>query len=143
MKYDPELARSCLARAGFPGGRGLPKVAVLFNTSEDHRRIAEAIQQMWKRELGIQVELANQEWGSYLQATTQLQYDVARRSWIGDDLDPTTFLGLMRTGDGNNRTGWAIRATTRCCAPPPPSSTPRGACARSPPPSRCCSTSAR
>ena len=107
MKYDPERARACLARAGFPGGKGLPKVALLFNTSEDHRRIAEAVQQMWKRELGIQVELANQEWGSYLQATTQLQYDVARRSWIGDYLDPTTFLGLMRTGDGNNRTGWS------------------------------------
>ena len=107
MKYDPERARACLARAGFPGGKGFPKVAVLFNTSEDHRRIAEAVQQMWKRELGIHVELANQEWGSYLQATTQLQYDVARRSWIGDYLDPTTFLGLMRTGDGNNRTGWS------------------------------------
>ena len=62
---------------------------------------------MWKRELGIDVELSNQEWGSYLQATTSLQYDVARRSWIGDYLDPTTFLGLGITGDGNNRTGWS------------------------------------
>jgi oligopeptide transport system substrate-binding protein len=79
----------------------------MFNTSEDHRRIAEAIQQMWKRELHIDVELSNQEWGSYLQATTQLQYDVARRSWIGDYLDPNTFLSCMLSGDGNNRTGWS------------------------------------
>ena len=107
MKYDPARARECLARAGYPGGRGFPRMAILFNTSEDHRRIAEAVQAMWKRELGIRVELANQEWGSYLQATTELQYDVARRSWIGDYLDPTTFLGLMRTGDGNNRTGFS------------------------------------
>lgn len=107
LVYDPARARACLARAGFPGGRGFPKLAILFNTSEDHRRIAEALQAMWKRELGIDVELSNQEWGSYLQATTSLQYDVARRSWIGDYLDPTTFLGLGTTGDGNNRTGWS------------------------------------
>jgi ABC-type oligopeptide transport system substrate-binding subunit len=105
--FDPERARECLARAGYPGGKGLPKIALLFNTSEDHRRIAEAVQSMWKRHLGIDVELSNQEWGSYLQATVTLQYDVARRSWIGDYLDPNTFLGMMRGGDGNNRTGWA------------------------------------
>lgn len=107
LTYDPAKARECLAKAGFPGGKGMRKIAVLFNTSEDHRRIAEAIQEMWKRELGIDVELANQEWGSYLQATTSLQYDVARRSWIGDYLDPNTFLSIMVTGDGNNRTGWS------------------------------------
>src|SRR5205823_7396931 len=48
----------------------------------------------------------NQEWGSYLQSTVSLKYDVARRSWIGDYLDPNTFLGLMTSHDGNNRTGW-------------------------------------
>jgi oligopeptide transport system substrate-binding protein len=107
VKFDPVKARDCLARAGYPDGRGCPKIAIMFNTSEDHRRIAEAIQQMWKRELHIDVELSNQEWGSYLQATTQKQYDVARRSWIGDYLDPTSFLGCMMTGDGNNRSGWS------------------------------------
>jgi ABC-type oligopeptide transport system substrate-binding subunit len=105
--YDPEYARECLAKAGYPGGKGFPKVSILFNTSEDHRRIAEAVQAMWKRDLGIDVELSNQEWGSYLQATTGLQYDVARRSWIGDYLDPNTFLNMMVTGDGNNRTGFS------------------------------------
>jgi oligopeptide transport system substrate-binding protein len=62
---------------------------------------------MWKRELHIDVELSNQEWGSYLQATIALQYDVARRSWIGDYLDPNTFLSCWATADGNNRTGWS------------------------------------
>jgi ABC-type oligopeptide transport system substrate-binding subunit len=104
--HDPEKARACLAKAGYPGGRGFPKISILFNTSEDHRRIAEAVQAMWKRTLGIEVELSNQEWGSYLQSTVSLDYDVARRSWIGDYLDPNTFLGLMRGDDGNNRTGW-------------------------------------
>ncbi len=107
ITFDPEKARDCLRRAGYADGSAKPKISILFNTSEDHRRVAEAIQAMWKRELGIDVELTNQEWASYLQATTTLQYQVARRSWIGDYLDPTTFLGLMVTGDGNNRTGWS------------------------------------
>src|SRR5262249_57770006 len=100
-------ARACLARAGFPGGKGFPRVSILFNTSEDHRRIGEAIQAMWKRELGINVELTNQEWGSYMQSTVSLHYDVARRTWTGDYLDPNTFLQLLVSGDGNNRTGFS------------------------------------
>ncbi len=107
VRFDPEQARACLVRAGYPGGKGFPRISLLFNTSEDHRRIAEAVQQMWKRVLEIDVELSNQEWGSYLQATTSLHYQVARRSWIGDYLDPNTFLACMITGDGNNRTGWS------------------------------------
>lgn len=107
IPFDPGKARACLTRAGYPGGKGFPKISILFNTSENHRRIAEALQAMWKRELGIDIELSNQEWGSYLQATTSLQYDVARRSWIGDYLDPTTFLGIGISADGNNRTGWS------------------------------------
>jgi len=106
LRYDPVRAREHLARAGYPGGRGFPKISILINTSEDHRRIAEAVQAMWKRELGIPVEVLNQEWGSYLKSTSALQYDVARRSWIGDYLDPNTFLSCYLTGDGNNRTGW-------------------------------------
>ena len=107
VRYDPERARRALARAGYPGGRGFPRVSILFNTSEDHRRIAEAIQAMWKRDLGIDVELSNQEWGSYLQATSTLHYQIARRSWIGDYLDPNTFLQMLTSGDGNNRSGWS------------------------------------
>jgi ABC-type oligopeptide transport system substrate-binding subunit len=105
--YDPARAREYLAKAGYPGGKGFPKISILINTSEDHRRIAEAIQSMWKRELGISVAIQNEEWGSYLQTMTALQYDVGRRSWLGDYLDPNTFLSCYVTGDGNNRTGWS------------------------------------
>jgi len=107
VTFDPEKARACLARAGYPGGKGFPKLEILFNTSEDHRRIAEAIQAMWRKELHIDVTLTNQEWASYLKATTGLQYDVARRNWIGDYLDPNSFLACFVSGDGNNRTGWS------------------------------------
>lgn len=107
LKYDPAYARECLAKAGYPGGKGFPKIEILFNTSEDHRRIAEALQAMWKRDLGIPVALSNQEWASYLAATNAREYDVARRSWIGDFRDPMTFLDLWVSGSGNNRTGWS------------------------------------
>ncbi len=107
LAYDPVKARECLAKAGYPGGKGFPKFEILFNTSEDHRRIAEAIQAIWKKELHIPVTLSNQEWASYLSATTTKQYDVARRSWIGDYVDPNTFLDLWQSGSGNNRTGWS------------------------------------
>jgi oligopeptide transport system substrate-binding protein len=109
LRYDPAYARECLARAGYPGGKGFPRIELLFNTSEDHRRIAEAIQAMWKRDLNIPVGLANQEWASYLAATTARQYDVARRSWIGDFRDPMTFLDMWVTDGGNNRTNWSNR----------------------------------
>jgi oligopeptide transport system substrate-binding protein len=107
VRFDPAAARALLAAAGYPAGRGFPAVELLFNTSQDHRKIAEAIQEMWRQHLGIEVQLANQEWGSYMQNTTRLQYQVARRSWIADYLDPNTFLFMLRSGDGNNRTGWS------------------------------------
>jgi oligopeptide transport system substrate-binding protein len=62
---------------------------------------------MWKNHLGIDVQLQNQEWASYLRTTMDLGYQVARRSWIGDYLDPNTFLEILRRDSGNNRTGWA------------------------------------
>ncbi len=107
LEYDVAYARECLAKAGYPGGKGFPPIEILFNTSEDHRRIAEAVQAMWKRDLGIQVTLSNQEWASYLAATTSRNYDVARRSWIGDFGDPMTFLDMWITDAGNSRTGWS------------------------------------
>ena len=55
LPYDPEAARALLAEAGFPGGKGLPPIEILYNTSEAHRTIAEAIQRMWKEHLGADV----------------------------------------------------------------------------------------
>jgi len=105
--FDPAAARALLAAAGYPDGRGFPATELLFNTSQDHRKVAEAIQDMWKQHLGLDIKLTNQEWGSYMQSTTKLQYQVARRSWIADYLDPNSFLFMLRGADGNNRTGWS------------------------------------
>jgi oligopeptide transport system substrate-binding protein len=107
IHYDPERARQLLAEAGYPNGRGFPKFNILINTSEAHRTVAEAIQQMWKQELNIDVGIENQEWKVFMDSMNSLNYDVARYGWIGDFMDPVTFLSMWRTGDGNNATGWS------------------------------------
>jgi oligopeptide transport system substrate-binding protein len=62
---------------------------------------------MWKRYLGINVTLVNQEWKVYLSSKTKKEYDIARMGWIGDYNDPNSFLDLWLTGGGNNNTGWS------------------------------------
>ncbi len=100
-------ARRLLAEAGFPDGKGFPKVEILFNTLESHRSIAEAIQQMWRKNLNIEVTLRNEEWKVYLDSTERMDYFVVRAGWGGDYVDPNSFLDLMLTGGGNNNTGWS------------------------------------
>lgn len=108
IPYDPERARQLLAEAGYPGGKGFRTIDILYNTMDRHQMIAEAIQQMWKQTLGIDVTLTNQEWKVYLNSTSNavMDFDLARAGWIGDVVDPINFLECFTTGNGNNRTGW-------------------------------------
>ena len=103
---DAEKARRLLAEAGFPNGEGFPSLTLLYNTSEQHRLIAEAVQDMWQQELGINISLLNQEWQVYLDTQNRLNYDISRSGWVGDYMDANTFLDLMLSDGGNNRTGW-------------------------------------
>ncbi|HEY8995812.1 MAG TPA: peptide ABC transporter substrate-binding protein, partial [Lacunisphaera sp.] len=104
---DVAEARRLLADAGFPEGRGFPRLDLLYNTQENHRRICEALQEMWRRNLGIEVGLVNQEWKVYISSMDRLDYDIARGGWIGDYDDPNSFYDTFVTGGGNNRTGWS------------------------------------
>lgn len=105
--YNPAEARKLLADAGYPGGAGFPEVAILFNTNDNHQKLAQAIQEMWKKNLGINVKLRNQEWKVLLKSQQSLNYDISRAAWSADYLDAMTFLDVFVTNGGNNYTGWS------------------------------------
>jgi oligopeptide transport system substrate-binding protein len=104
--YDVAEAQQLLLEAGFPGGRGLPPVEILYNDLDAHRTIAERIQQMWREKLGVQAQLRGLEWGVYLDAQDKLDYGVARAGWIADYPDPNTFLDMFVSDNPQNQTGW-------------------------------------
>ena len=106
IPYDPILAKELIAAAGYSPENPFPKLEILFNTNEGHRKVALAIQQMWQNELGIEVELVNQDWKVYLSREMVGDFQISRAGWIGDYEDPNTFLDLMRPNRGNNKTGW-------------------------------------
>ncbi len=108
FELDCARAADLLSSAGFgPRGRPFPPIEIHYNTSEAHRDIAEVIADGWRRYLGIDARLLNQEWKVYLDTQTTLGFDVSRSSWIGDYADPNTFVELFVTGGENNRTGWS------------------------------------
>ncbi len=102
LPYDPEAARRLLAEAGYPGGNGLPEIEILINKDGGHDLIAQAVARAWQRELNVRVRLVVKEIKVVREDLKNARYMVSRGSWFGDYGDPTTFLELSRTGDGNN-----------------------------------------
>ena len=106
-EFDPERARKLLAEAGYPGGKGFPRVEYLYFPKPIERNIAVELQAMWQEHLGISVDLAKQEWKIYLDSMKNKDYSLCRSSWVGDYNDPSTFLEMFLSANGNNRTGFA------------------------------------
>jgi oligopeptide transport system substrate-binding protein len=113
---DFASARALLAEAGFPGGRGFPTLNLQMNTDAINAKVLEAVQAMWKRELGIDVTLSNADFRVYLDHMRTLNYDLTRARWIGDYNDPNTYLDMFVTGGGNNQTGWSNATYDRLIA---------------------------
>jgi len=110
LARDPELAKKLLADAGYPGGRNFPHIVYLYDDKELSEKIAIELQDMFSRELGINIDLLKQEWKVYLNSMSRIDYDMCRSSWVGDYADANTFLNMFVTGDGNNDTGWSNAA---------------------------------
>ncbi len=103
--YDLPAAKALLAEAGYPEGKGAPDIELLYNTSENHKAVAEAVQSQLAA-LGLTVRLINQESGSVLAARRTGDYELLRSSWIADYVDPASFLEIWTSSSGNNHTGW-------------------------------------
>lgn len=88
------------------GWNELPEVTLMYNTSENHKKLAVAVQEMIKENLGVNINLNNQEWGTYLETTKQHNFQMARMGWIGIFLDPVVNLDYYLGDSPNNRTGW-------------------------------------
>jgi len=96
-------AKSLLAAAGYGPSKPL-HLTLLYNTSESHQKIAIAVASMWKKTLGADVKLVNQEWKTYIDSRNTGNFDVIRASWVGDYNEASTFLSLLTsTHNGNIR----------------------------------------
>ena len=107
LRFDPAEARRLLAAAGYPEGRGFPAVELATNTSQLHREIAEVVQQLWRKNLGVSVAISLKEGKVFYQERIRKQYALARSSWFGDYPDPFAFLTLYLGDNGQNTTGYA------------------------------------
>ncbi|WP_429844750.1 peptide ABC transporter substrate-binding protein [Brevibacillus sp. FIR094] len=110
---DIEKAKQLLAEGmkeeGYASIDQLPPITLSYNTEEAQTKIAQAVQDMWQKSLGVHVKLENQEWNVYYENVKNGKYQVARMGWTGDFNDPINFLEIFRTKEGNNHTRWENR----------------------------------
>jgi oligopeptide transport system substrate-binding protein len=106
VHFNPPEARRLLREAGYPDGKGFPRVVLAYNTEEDHKLVAEAVQSMWQRNLGVVVTLDNQEWKVYLKKLQNDPPHIFRLGWGADYPDPDNFMKLFTANSGNNNTRW-------------------------------------
>lgn len=102
-----EFLNKGLEELGLSDASELPEIKLSYNTSEAHQKIAQAVQDMWSENLGINVTLDNAEWNVFLDSVNSGDFQIARMGWLGDFNDAMNFLEMYKDADGgNNNTGW-------------------------------------
>ena len=109
IQFNAEEAKALLKESGYESTSSFPDINLLTTNSDSGLREAEALQAMWQKHLGIKVRIMQREWTTYLQKQYDADYDLCVAGWIGDYLDPTTFLEMWVTDGGNNNTGWGSK----------------------------------
>lgn len=105
-KGNIEEAKKLLTEAGYPDGKGFPAIVLLYNPEKQHGIIAQAVQDMWKTNLGIDVQIQSQEWKVLIATRNEKNYEMTRDGWVGDYTDPMTFLDMLESTSGQNNAGY-------------------------------------
>lgn len=98
-------AKELLKEAGYENGKGLPSIELLCNPG--HEPIMEAVQNMWKENLGVNSTISSQDWNVFIQTRKDGDFQVARDGWLADYNDPISFIDMWVTGGGNNNAHWS------------------------------------
>ncbi|MEG0641676.1 MAG: peptide ABC transporter substrate-binding protein [Clostridium sp.] len=106
VQGNVEEAKKLLAEAGYPNGQGFPEIELMYNNGGGHEQVAQAAQEMLRKNLGINIKLSNQEWKVFLNTMKEKDYTMCRKGWVADYTDPSTFLKLFETKGENNDTGF-------------------------------------
>jgi oligopeptide transport system substrate-binding protein len=106
LSFNPEKAKELMKQAGYGEGKPFPKIEFRFNTNEDHQRVAENIQAQLKKNLGIDMEIKNEEWKVFLNTLKTDPPQMFRMGWQADYPDPDNFMNLMTSYSEQNRTRW-------------------------------------
>lgn len=102
-----KLAKELFTESGYGPDKPL-ELEILYNTSDNNKKLAIAVAAMWKQTLGVKTNLRNEEWKVYLSSRRQKQFQIVRASWIGDYNDAYTFLSLFKSDVGEmNTTGYS------------------------------------
>lgn len=106
LGFNPQKAKALLKEMGYGENSKLPKIQLSYNTTADHKTVAENIQAQLKKNINLNVEINNQEWKTYLQKLHAKDVEFFRLSWLADYPDPDNFMNLMTSFSDNNHTGW-------------------------------------
>jgi oligopeptide transport system substrate-binding protein len=115
LAYDVKAARHLMKEAGYPGGKGFPRLTLLYNTEGDHKPVAEYVAKQWEDNLNLHFETEGLEIAQFREKLHNKEYDVARASWYGDYNDISTFSDKYLSNSDNNDSGWANAEYDKLC----------------------------